>query len=362
LLFEIAFGLEWDDTSQLYLVNDTLHTILVQQNASVTFNLGGMTGGSTTNVNITLPYAAFDLTASQPLVTNATRYYPLKRAANSTQYVIGRTFLQEAYVVADYERRNFSVFPCQWEADATPDIVSTFSPTYNITPAASPSGHSTPGTSSGGSSNTGAIAGGVVGGIVALTIIAVLVYFCWWRPRRRQHYTTDGKLEKSEISAPSPENPSLTQDDPHLTKAELGNTQRHELEGSAGTSKGPAVFEMPAREEVATELRATNNNAHEMLTPETTSEAPLGEFPWRKSVQNGEGNSPSPLGSPGSPGSGLEGMVSPINSSSAGLPSPVPSPSMIPSSVPSPLPSPPPVVQPQPQKAVRPNLIAAGLP
>ena len=96
LLFEIAFGLEWDDISQLYLVNDTLHTSLVQQNASLTFNLGGMTGGSTTNVNITLPYAAFDLTASQLLVTNATRYYPLKRAANPTQYVIGRTFFQEA--------------------------------------------------------------------------------------------------------------------------------------------------------------------------------------------------------------------------------------------------------------------------
>ena len=346
LLFEIAFGLEWDDKSELYLVNDTLHTSLVQQNASLTFNLGGMTGGSATNVNVTLPYSAFDLTASTPLVTNATRYYPLKRAANSTQYVIGRTFFQEAYVVADYERRNFSVFPCQWEADATPDIVSTFSPVYNITPSASPTGPPTAGSSSGGSSNTGAIAGGVVGGIAALVIIAALVYFCWWRPKRRQHYTTDGKLEKSDISAPSPESHSIARDDPHSNKAELGNTQRHELEGSAGPSKGPAVFEMPAREEVATELRATNDNAHEMLTPETMSDVPQGGFPWRKSILDGGVDSPSPLGSPGSPGSGLEGMVSPVSSPSPGLPSPIPSPTMIPSSVPSPLPSPPPVLRP----------------
>lgn len=253
------------------------------------------------------------------------------------------------------------MFPCKWEAGAAPDIASTFSPTYNITPSSSPSGPSTSGSGSGGSSNTGAIAGGVIGGIGALAIFAALVYFCWYRPKRRQHYITDGKLEKSEISAPSPENPSQAEDEPHLNKAELANTQRHELEGSVGPSKGPAVFEMPAREEVATELRATNNDAQELLTPETTSDAPQspqqGEFPWRKRVSDGEANSPSPLGSPGSPGSGMEGMVSPV--SSPGLPSPIPSPTNIPSSVPSPLPSPPPIVQPQPQKAIRADLITA---
>jgi hypothetical protein len=138
------------------------------------------------------------LTASEPLVANATRYYPLKRAANATNYVIGRTFLQEAYIIADYEQRNFSVYPCQWEANATPEIVSTFSPTYNITPVVSPNNNST---SSGmkSSSNTGAIAGGVVGVLAALAIAAALSYFYWWRPKRHQHYTTDGKLEKPAI-------------------------------------------------------------------------------------------------------------------------------------------------------------------
>lgn len=93
--FEHAFGLTWNATSEMYLVNNTLHSELQAMNMSVTFTLGvGKSGGET--VDITLPYAAFDLTATPPLVENTTSYFPLKRAANDTQYTLGRAFLQEA--------------------------------------------------------------------------------------------------------------------------------------------------------------------------------------------------------------------------------------------------------------------------
>jgi hypothetical protein len=90
--FEKAFNLTWDNNTQLYLLDDKKHTALLSQNSSVVFTL--QNGGS--SVNITLPYAAFDLTASYPLVANPTRYFPLKRAKNKNQYTLGRTFLQEA--------------------------------------------------------------------------------------------------------------------------------------------------------------------------------------------------------------------------------------------------------------------------
>ena len=90
--FEDAFGITWDDTVQAYLINDTQHSALQKQNATTTFSLG--TADST--VDISLPYAAFDLTAKYPLLTNASRYFPLMRAANESQYTLGRTFLQEA--------------------------------------------------------------------------------------------------------------------------------------------------------------------------------------------------------------------------------------------------------------------------
>lgn len=61
-LFETTFGLVWDTTTELYLVNDTLHASLLASDPSVTFTLGNSTAKS--SVDITLPYATFDLIAS----------------------------------------------------------------------------------------------------------------------------------------------------------------------------------------------------------------------------------------------------------------------------------------------------------
>lgn len=95
--FEKAFGLKYNQTNGFYLVDSALHTALLQQNASVTFTLGGTTTGGKT-INITLPYSSFDLQLSPPvpLISDKTNYFPLKRAVNTTRYVLGRMFLQEA--------------------------------------------------------------------------------------------------------------------------------------------------------------------------------------------------------------------------------------------------------------------------
>ena len=95
--FESAFGIMWDDDVQAYLVNETLHSQLQAQNATVTFSLGN--SSTEQSVNISLPYAAFDLTASYPLLTNTSGYFPLMRATNESQYTLGRAFLQEAYMM-----------------------------------------------------------------------------------------------------------------------------------------------------------------------------------------------------------------------------------------------------------------------
>lgn len=90
-IFEDTLGIEWDDEVQAYLVNDTLHGALQAQNSTVTFSLGDSSQAQT--VNISLPYSAFDLTANYPLVTNRSRYFPLMRATNESQYTLGRKFL-----------------------------------------------------------------------------------------------------------------------------------------------------------------------------------------------------------------------------------------------------------------------------
>lgn len=171
--FESAFGITYDATSQYYLMNDTLRDTLVSQNPNVTFTVGSQTSSDT--VDIVLPYGAFDMKLTMPPLTNSSYYFPLKRAANSTQYTLGRTFLQEAYLISDYDNRNFTVAPCTWDSNlvSTPSLKSILRANETMTD-----------NSSGSGSSTGAIAGGVVGGVVGLALIVGAII--WFMRRRKQ--------------------------------------------------------------------------------------------------------------------------------------------------------------------------------
>jgi hypothetical protein len=107
-VFEQVFGLEWNETAQLYLINSTQHERLLQLNTSVTFSLHSSRDSSTVR-NFTLPYAAFDLRVTYPLVDTESYYFPLKRASNPDQYMLGRTFLQETHISVDYDAAYFNI-------------------------------------------------------------------------------------------------------------------------------------------------------------------------------------------------------------------------------------------------------------
>ena len=97
--FEQAFGLTWDPIHSLYTVNDTSHEANIKHNASIVFQLSNSLNGGSPSININLPYASFDLVATAPLATSQTRYFPLQRGNDDTQYTLGRTFLQESQVI-----------------------------------------------------------------------------------------------------------------------------------------------------------------------------------------------------------------------------------------------------------------------
>jgi len=171
--FETIFGIIWNETSQLYLINDTQHAILDAQNPSITFTLGSLE--SSTRVNISFPYAAFALEASWPLTPVPTRYFPLRRAANSTQYTLGRAFFQEAHVIADYDRRNFSISQYSWDAGAKQNIVAINPPTLERSDMST-------------GLSTGTIIGIVIGAVVVVVVLLTLGQ--WWRLRRRKERDT----------------------------------------------------------------------------------------------------------------------------------------------------------------------------
>lgn len=116
--FAQTLGLSYNDTLDLYTYdqNATQHDTLANSQLSFTFSLSDVSS-SPAMVNITLPFQAFDLQLTYPAIPNSTygnpdatkNYFPLRRATDESQYTIGRAFLQEAYLITDYERSIFSV-------------------------------------------------------------------------------------------------------------------------------------------------------------------------------------------------------------------------------------------------------------
>ena len=183
-VFESVFGISWDPISNLYTINDTAHDTLMENNPSVVFELANSNGGAP-SVNITLPYASFDLNATRPLVKKETRYFPLQRAADDTAHTLGRTFLQEAYMTVDYENSRFSISQSKFDAN-TPSHIVAIPSKNNDSSAANPTSSGLVKTS-GNSSNgigTGAIAGVAIAIALVGIIAAVTAFFCM---RRRRH-------------------------------------------------------------------------------------------------------------------------------------------------------------------------------
>jgi hypothetical protein len=208
LRFEEVFGITWNEEFNLYLVNETLHAKLVADNPTITLTLGDTTTSSNI-INIQMPYGSFDLTASWPLFPNGTsRYFPLRRADNSSQYLLGRAFLQQAsvpqswinmpltdstarYLIVDYDRNTFSVsqalFP---DTDVAQDLIVISSPSQ-----AAPKGKF----------SIAVVAGIAVGAVTLLGILVTTIVL--WKRRRHVkalntlHNNSEGSFFKPELDS-----------------------------------------------------------------------------------------------------------------------------------------------------------------
>ncbi|KAI1179441.1 aspartic peptidase domain-containing protein [Nemania sp. FL0916] len=134
--FASALNLTWNDTFGLYLIsNDNLERYKSAPNLSFTFTLSSLDNrnnfGSPTNmsgvVNITVSSNAFVQILQYPFMNlidygaPAIPYFPLKRAENGSQPIIGRSFLQEAYIITNYETSLFSLHKARFPANPLRD-------------------------------------------------------------------------------------------------------------------------------------------------------------------------------------------------------------------------------------------------
>ena len=92
--FADTFGLTWNPTFSLYLVDEVTHRNMTSNNPNITLTLGDALAGGPT-IDIVLPYASFQLDAVFPRVPETMQYFPLQ-PGNDSQYTLGRVFLQEA--------------------------------------------------------------------------------------------------------------------------------------------------------------------------------------------------------------------------------------------------------------------------
>ncbi|KAM3424050.1 hypothetical protein BST61_g11399 [Cercospora zeina] len=193
-VFERAFDLEWNSTMGYYFVNDTQHQQLLELQRSVTFLLANDSVSQA--VPIELPYAAFDLQLSWPVPgftdpSAKRRYFPLRRTTGTS--ILGRVFLQEAYLAVDYDKREFYLSQVQ------------FPETPSETRLVLPNGET--GGSDGGSGGEGLSVGAIVGiavGVGALVIILLaLAFWFWWRPRKQKRelqYAASGVFSRDSIA------------------------------------------------------------------------------------------------------------------------------------------------------------------
>ncbi|KAL8736917.1 MAG: hypothetical protein Q9181_002213 [Wetmoreana brouardii] len=201
-LFVKNYGLVWNDTYQMYLVDDDLHQVLAMRSPSFVFKIGNSeTSGPT--VEITLPYKSFDLEYRSSFTSTPVRYFPIQRASDDSQLTLGRTFLQEAYLVMNYEHANFSVSQCNFETPLGREIVPILPSDSKVTtnPPNSPT-NSTSRPHTGFHLDRPKIVGISVGTVLGSLLLLAVFYWLYSVRRRRKRgktlRTTAASMSSSE--------------------------------------------------------------------------------------------------------------------------------------------------------------------
>jgi hypothetical protein len=180
--FATAFGLQYHAPSGHYALSESSRSKIHDLAPKLTFIVGdGLVEGHTLNLDFS--YATFDLEATFPIFPDATAIFPIRRAANESQYVIGRAFLQETYLGVDFERKQFNISQAKFATPMPDADIVTIMPlnsTANSTDGAQfPSGTASHHLSS------GAIAGIVIGAVIGTLLIVALLWALGGRGSRK---------------------------------------------------------------------------------------------------------------------------------------------------------------------------------
>ncbi|KAM7200044.1 Aspartic peptidase domain containing protein [Naviculisporaceae sp. PSN 640] len=214
--FATALNLTWREDLGLYVFSEGSHYMDYQKDESLSFTFSVSSYDNTDDfglpldlpgvVNITLPSAAFAQLLRYPFKNviqwgdSSIPYFPLKRSSpevNGNQYIIGRTFMQEAYIITNYDRGQFSLhqalFPENSASNYTLQAIER--PPDSPYPAFVPNG-----SSSDGGLTPGKTAGIVLSAFACGSVIGVIIWFCCrrrLRSKKNKHEETGEAKEES---------------------------------------------------------------------------------------------------------------------------------------------------------------------
>lgn len=223
--FASALNLTYNTTLDLYtLTNDQYRQYGAADALDFVFSLSSRDNqdnfGDPLNVpgvvNITIPSRALVSTVQYPFMDEAivygdpaVPYFSLRRhSGDDSTFIIGRSFLQESYLLTQYDESIFSIHQAQFpeQPDTDIDIIAVEHPSNSPYPP--------PKEASSRSLSAGEL-GGIVAGVViaALLIAATLWMWCRRRKARQQDAPiSDGDLEKTSTSSSSSPSPGIQEE------------------------------------------------------------------------------------------------------------------------------------------------------
>ncbi|KAK0745075.1 aspartic peptidase domain-containing protein [Apiosordaria backusii] len=214
-------------------------------------------------VNITIPSAAFAQLLRYPFKNviqwgeSSIPYFPLKRSTkevNDNQYIIGRTFMQEAYIITTYDKSIFSLHQALFPESAS----SNYSLEAIARPPDSPypefSGGPKPATTSNGL-GTGQTVGIVFSAFITGSILGLLLWFCCRRRKSKQKAqnadTDEDKREAQVTEEEEPQSPVKKVFSLIIRRKRSRKPEAHEVHTSStqpvevGADEEHQVYEMP---------------------------------------------------------------------------------------------------------------------
>ncbi|KXS94286.1 hypothetical protein AC578_6799 [Pseudocercospora eumusae] len=108
-LFEASFNITEEAKTGLFGIDNASRQQRFNNGTSLTFVLGA-SSDATAKLQIELSPEAFGNFS----------YFPLRRAADNTQFVLGRTFFQETCITVDWTRGNYTLSKAQPRVQGIP--------------------------------------------------------------------------------------------------------------------------------------------------------------------------------------------------------------------------------------------------